>query len=204
MPEHPGTYQKSFDAFARDYGLTDESGLPVVAPAIFPVSIVDNVAEYCERTRPVLGLTTGVAAFAAVYGIVGIMNGARPFRLTGAKVLAITGATEVNAVVTIADLRTANQGTGSVIGLLRGQLALAQVVTGTTTTLAGSAMWKARSAATPVADQTFGEQLTPLPMVLRPGENLFFVATTVNITMSATFWGEQLAYRLPPNPTLIP
>lgn len=194
---------KGFQTFARDYGVQDAAGIGPLVPALFAVTIVDDVGQYSERTLPTFGRSTGQAAVAAVFGVIDLAATTLALRVLGASVDAISGATEINALLGIADLRTANTSTAAPVGVVRGQAAATAVVgTGTAASAASTAMWSAKSAATPVVDQVFGYNLLPLPIILRPGERLSFIGTTANILIGVSFWWQELTYPLPANPPL--
>ena len=199
-------FAKDFSNFARDYAIIDESSIPQVVPAVFPVAVVDNNSEYCERTYPIFGGDGTMAATAAVFGLVGIRAGNRPIVVQSAGIV-LEAASGVAATLDAGDLRTANSTTSSRFdGLGRAGgtaggvgLATATILQGTTT-LATHFGWDVFNLAT-----TRNNLLpNPLDLVLRPGEGLWFVNDTVNIALTAHFRWKEWTFPLSRNPVVIP
>ncbi len=191
-------YTKSFGALALDYGVQQGSGFPNLHDGIVPVSIVDDAAHFVARTYPQFTFVHNMAATAAVYGLIGLHALTYPVLLKGYG--QIDQNSDVVCQPSVLDLRTANQTTATLSGgLPRGTAApTCEILAGTTTVqpdnLTGPWFY--------VFDFS-GDilQPPPLPILLRPGEYLWFGGPTVNLAVSPALWWEEWPFGLQPNPT---
>ncbi len=185
-------FRKDFSTLTRDYRAQDESGLPEITPVV----IADDTREMVYRTRPTFAGSDNQAAVAAVFSLVGIEATTVPIRVK-ARVDGIPATGSVRARLGIVDLRTANQGVGTIVGLDRGQAVTALINTGTTTVTFGANAMIVFSA----TDTHFtGEALWETALVLRPGEFLTFQGSVVNEALNIQFFWEELLFGLPANP----
>ena len=187
-------YLKDFSNYSRDYRIQESAGIPEVVPLIVPVTIVDDVSEYVTRTRPRYQGRPGAAAVAAVYSMVGLEATTLPVRINQARIY-VHNAADVQCRITTTDLRTANQGTASGVGLNRGQAAsTATMLTGTAATETVIAFTVYRAAITRFMDDVLDG------LVLRPGEIAWFMSGTANTALNMNFDWDEWRFPLPADP----
>ncbi len=191
-------FTKNLSPFAREYGLSDESGIPALLPIVVPTVSIDDCSEFAARTYPTYYGLASMAATAAVYGLVGLQAGTRPIlvkQFTNYRV----DATALRIFTSSVDPRTANQATGTLVrGMDRGGGGrTASVFTGTTAALIYG--WSVYDLTT----TTENEIETNLDLLLRPGESIWMVGGVVNIIIGATFRWVECTYPLTGNPPVI-
>ncbi len=192
-------YTKSFGALTRDYGVQEGSGLPDLHEGVVPVAIVDEAAHFVARTYPQFTFVYNMAATAAVYGLIGLHALNYPVLIKGYS--QIDQNSDAVMQPSVLDLRTANQTTATLSGgWPRGTGApTCEMLAGTTTVAPANTTgpWFY------VFDFS-GDQLQPppLPLLVRPGEYVWFGGPTVNLAVSPALWWEEWPFALPGNPAV--
>lgn len=191
-------YTKQLQALLADWGFDLRGNTPELVPAIFPTICIDDADEYLYRTWPIFGATVTQAGVAAVYSFVGITAQTRPIRVLGARCVVPT-AVQVNFGFATTDLRTANQAVAGIAGLARGgDGTTVGALSGTRAAIAGLLPWVAYAPADTLFSQPPIQRQDDI--ILRPGEYLWFLSTTVNTNLWVAFMWEELLLPVQPNP----
>ena len=190
-------FRKNLANFTQDYGVQESVGIPALADVVVPVTLVDDTREFLTRTRAIYHVNDTQAAVAAVYSYAGFLAGDYAVRFKSVFAEDPGAAVVAHGGMFTADLRTANQGSGTVGGLAR------QLPLQTTTLITGtSTVDGARAGMVRIRDSALPD---PIPykfegIILRPGEYLWIALDTVNIALTINAVFEELAFAMQINP----